>query len=122
MTNDLPICDICGKNSAKIFVVRRKNGMSVRRLVCLACAPGAAEELAPGAPETQRIYKHILDRTTADVETAQGCNMCGTQLSDIISEGRPGCCLCYTRFATELMLAVESNQPGRYHVGKTPSQ
>ncbi len=122
MANDLPICDICGKNHAKIFVVRRKNGVLARRLVCLECAPGAADELAPGTTEPQRLYQAILDRATHSNDSSFKCNLCGTQLADIISEGRPGCCLCYTRFDNELTQVIESVQPGRYHTGKTPPQ
>ena len=122
MASDLPICDICGKNQAKIFVVRRKNGVSARRLLCLECAPGAADELAPGTPEPQRLYQTILNKVTHSSDSTFRCSLCGMQLAEIISEGRPGCCLCYTRFENEITQVIESVQPGRYHTGKTPPQ
>jgi len=63
-----------------------------------------------------------MDNRQVDQSAAYSCRFCGTTLADIVVDGRPGCCSCYSRFAHEIEKSVETAQGRTYHVGKAPKK
>lgn len=84
------------------------------------------------ADERARLYagagvdlKHVLvgvsaGRADADSATYT-CRHCGTTHARVISDGKPGCCLCYIRFPEEMEPLIRKAQNHTRHVGKAPA-
>jgi protein arginine kinase activator len=49
------------------------------------------------------------------------CPVCGTTLADVVTDGRPGCCDCYTKFASDVEDSIVKAQEHNAHVGKSPN-
>lgn len=111
-------CDICRTNPAKYVVARQRNGVCSKQLVCVECAPGAIQSVAPGIVLPKTLRSSCADGRQDSANAHFRCSVCGTQLAEIITEAKPGCPACYSRFKDEFESIIESFQPGRYHVGK----
>lgn len=76
---------------------------------------------ADSGPELGRIVAG-MQNAAGDGRPAFSCRLCGTTLAEIVTDGRPGCCLCYGRFTGEIEQAIENAQGRVYHVGKAPGK
>jgi protein-arginine kinase activator protein McsA len=102
-------------------MVRRKGEDIYRTFVCRECAVERTRLFAGAGLSFDRIAKAVQKSDTSKT-ASYSCRLCGTTLADIIVDGRPGCCLCYARFAAEIEDAVMAAQGSLFHVGKTPGQ
>lgn len=101
-----------------MVVVRRRGLDTLRTFVCHECANERARLLSGTALDFDGIVARVDSFDDGSHSASYTCRMCGTTLADIVVDGRPGCCLCYSRFAGELYQAVESAQGYTRHVGK----
>lgn len=116
------LCDNCSSRPARVMCLRRRHQDVCRTYVCLECASERARLYANPTLDFERI----LTVTDADSGSAKppayGCRFCGTTIADIVADGRPGCCVCYSRFAGEVAQAIDAAQGRSFHVGKTPAR
>jgi len=118
---DNPLCELCCSRPAKVVVLRRRLEDTHRTFVCPQCANERARLYARTDFDFERVIARVDDRAT-DRHPAYSCHFCGTTLADIIADGRPGCCECYTRFAGEIEQAIETAQDHSRHTGKAPER
>ncbi|MHB9038278.1 MAG: hypothetical protein ACYC64_16610 [Armatimonadota bacterium] len=119
MISDPVICEICSCRPARLVVVRRRGEDTCRTFVCAECGNERARLYAGASLDFDRIVARVDRPADGTESTAYGCRLCGTTPADIVVDGRPGCCLCYARFAGEVEQAVEAAQGSAYHMGKT---
>jgi protein arginine kinase activator len=113
------LCDICSNRPARLLLLRRTGDDVYRTHVCQECA----NERARLSSRTTLDFERMLDRLrgrSAGERASYSCRFCGTTLADVVVDGRPGCCLCYERYAEELAQMIEEAQGRVGHVGKTP--
>lgn len=118
MSLDNPLCECCSIQPAKLVIVRRLNDDVYRTRVCPECAQERTRLYLKDGLDLDRVILG-LDKVSAGAGTAYECRLCGTTLADIVVGGRPGCCLCYGKFAVEIETAMETIQGRTWHVGKT---
>ena len=112
-------CEVCAAQPAELVIVRRRADDIDRTFVCPACAREKAR-LAAGAGID---FEHVLARVheaALESSPSHACRLCGTTLAQIVAEPRPGCCLCYLRFADQLQQAAYALHGRTRHVGKAP--
>lgn len=119
MANDL--CELCSSRPAKMIVVRRRHEDVDRTFVCAQCASERARLYARTDFDFERVLARV-DPRAGVYQPAYGCRFCSTTLADIITDGRPGCCSCYARFAGEIEQAIETAQGFTHHTGKAPGR
>jgi protein-arginine kinase activator protein McsA len=110
---------MCDSSPARLFVVRRTMGSVSRVVVCAECAKNnvAARGNAREAREMLRTLRSVPE---VDLLGVERCGLCGATASEIASDGKPGCCLCYSRFPDECEEFVRMMQGGLFHIGKNP--
>lgn len=111
------LCEICSCRPAKVVVLRRRQEDVHRTFVCSECANERARLYARTDFDFERVLARVDQRANAHVP-AYSCRFCGTTLADIIADGKPGCCTCYSRFAGEIEQAIETAQGHTNHTGK----
>lgn len=111
------LCEICSSRPAKVVVLRRRPDGVYRTFVCPECANERARLYARTDFDFERVLARADQRVNAKVPS-YSCRFCGTTLADIIADGKPGCCACYTRFAGEIEQAVKTAQGCTHHAGK----
>lgn len=68
------------------------------------------------------MVERIKTRAMGGASSSAGCALCGTTLAEIVADAKPGCSMCYARFAAEIEPAVRAAQGRTTHVGKAPSR
>jgi protein arginine kinase len=102
-----------------MVLFRRRRGDADRTLVCPECGAERARLYASTGLDLGRVLVR-LDAGPIGRRTNHACRLCGATLADIVADGLPGCCLCYSRFAGEIEQAIRSTQGRTRHVGKAP--
>jgi len=102
-------------------VFRRRQDDIHRTFVCSECASERARLYSGAGLDLERVVAR-LERNAVAAGPSYECRMCGTTLADIIADGRPGCCVCYARFAGEVEQAIRAAQGKTSHVGKAPDR
>ncbi|MCE5323935.1 hypothetical protein LLG46_11555 [bacterium] len=118
MISDPVKCEICADRPAKLVMVRRKGEDICRTFVCQDCANERTRLYSISGLNIDRIVSTVQKSETPE-SAAYSCRLCGTTLADIVVDGKPGCCLCYARFAGEIEHALKSAQGNTFHIGKT---
>ena len=103
-----------------MIVARRRGGDSYRTLVCPECAAERARLYTHAPLDFERIIARMDSRSTTGEQASYSCRLCGATLADIVVDGKPGCCLCYQRFAGEVEQVVAAAQGRTHHLGKAP--
>lgn len=119
MVLETPKCEICSDKPAKLVLVRRLNEDLYRTFVCLECAQERTRLYVRDGLDLDQVVLG-LDKITPNASYI--CKLCGTTLADLVVGGKPGCSLCYTKFAGEIEKSIETTQGRTYHVGKNPEQ
>lgn len=88
--------------------------------MCLECAREHARLHIGSALDPSRLLSGARIGRDGGGFPAYACRQCGATLADIVADGRPGCCACYTRFAEEVERAILAAQGRTRHTGKTP--
>jgi protein arginine kinase activator len=114
------LCEICSSRSAKMVVVRRRGEDTQRTLLCPECAAERARLYTDASLDFERIMARMGSRSTTGERASYSCGLCGATLADVVVDGKPGCCLCYSRFAGEIDQAVAAAQGSTQHLGKAP--
>ncbi len=112
-------CEICASRPAKLVMVRRRGEDYYRTFVCKECASERVRMFSSGL-SFEKVVERVSSLNEASPQDSYSCRLCGTTLADIVVDGKPGCCLCYARFAGEIEEAVKEAQGCTYHIGKTP--
>ncbi|MEN6356445.1 MAG: hypothetical protein ABFD83_05100 [Armatimonadota bacterium] len=118
MISDPVKCEICASQPAKVVMVRRRGEDIYRTFVCEGCANERTRIYAGGSLNIDRIVSTV-QKSEVSESSAYSCRFCGTTLADIVVDGKPGCCLCYARFAGEIEHALKAAQGSTFHVGKS---
>ena len=119
---DEPLCEVCSSRPATLVIMRRRKDYSDRTYVCPECAGERAGALGGPRLDFERIIARVAGKPTTGEKAAFSCALCGTTLADIIVDGRPGCCMCYSRFPAELDEAIKAAQGPTGHIGKGPGE
>lgn len=118
---DSSLCELCSSRPAKVMVLRRRHEDVNRTFVCLECANERARLYARTDFDFERVIARVDGRPNSR-QPGYSCQFCGTTLADIIADGKPGCCTCYLRFASEIAQAIEIAQGCSHHTGKAPEK
>lgn len=102
-------------------MLRRRREYVDRTFVCPECAGERARLYAAGV-DFDRIITRMERGPLNGDSAAYSCRLCGTSLAEVIADGRPGCCLCYIRFADEIEQAAKRAHDHTRHVGKAPAR
>jgi len=116
---DTCICELCSTRPARMIVLRRRGEDVSRTFVCRECASERARLYAGTDFDFTGVLARVDPNAAAHVP-AYSCRFCGATLADIVADGKPGCCSCYTRFAGEIEQAIRAVQHGTRHIGKAP--
>lgn len=119
MVLENPICEVCSGKPAKLVLIRRLNEDTYRTFVCLECAEERTRLYVRNGLDLDRM---VLEFDKITPSASYVCKLCGTTLADLVVGGKPGCCLCYTKFTGEIEKAIETSQGRTYHIGKNPEQ
>lgn len=112
-------CEICSSQPAKLVMVRRHGEDLYRTFVCEKCASERVRMFSGGGLSIEKVVERVSNLKETSSQASYSCRFCGTTLADIVVDGKPGCCLCYARFAGEIEEAVIEAQGCTYHIGKT---
>lgn len=115
------LCEICLSRPARIVVLRRRREDINRTFVCPECANERARAHAKANLDFERLLVRF-GRSPAGEAAAHSCGLCGATLADVVVDARPGCCLCYSRFAGEIGRSIDVAQGHHRHIGKAPSR
>ena len=114
-------CEVCSSAPAKLVCLRTRQDDTCRTFVCSRCADERARLYGSAGLDLQHILVGMR-AGRADTDSApHSCRLCGTTLARIIADGKPGCCLCYLRFPTEIESLTHAAQNHTRHVGKAPA-
>ncbi|MGI6296604.1 MAG: hypothetical protein ACOX3G_11005 [Armatimonadota bacterium] len=102
-----------------MIVLRRRPDGIDRTFVCSECASERAKLYAGTGFDFERVMTRVEEETLAD-KPGYGCRVCGCTIADIIADGRPGCCGCYSRFSDEIRRSIKRAQGQARHLGKAP--
>ena len=116
------LCENCSSRPAKLVVLRQRRDDTVRLFVCSECASERARLYTDAKFDLQRVLDQFEGKPSGGDSAQFGCKMCGMTLAEFLVDVRPGCCLCYARFAGQIQQAIDSVQIHTHHVGKAPAQ
>ena len=114
-------CEICWARPARMIVLRRRGDDETRTLVCPECAGDRALLYANADLDLGGIVARLDVEGSHGRSPNQPCELCGTTLAEI-TDGNPGCCLCYGLFQCEIEKAIREAQGRTRHVGKAPDR
>ena len=114
-------CEVCSSAPAKLVCLRRRQDDLHRMFVCSYCADERAQLYASANLDFQHILARMQGSRADGKSGAYTCRLCGTTLAEIITDGKPGCCLCYLRFSGEIEPLTRAAQNHTRHVGKAPA-
>ena len=123
-------CDLCD-NEASVHETSRRNGVSIEKHLCEACA--AAQGLNPGeAGQLQKLIEQITAGPAGvSISIVHGaakgptklaaCPACRLTFNEFKQAGVLGCPECYRAFEGQLGPLLErAHEGGVAHCGKTP--
>ncbi|MGC9327374.1 MAG: UvrB/UvrC motif-containing protein [Candidatus Hinthialibacter sp.] len=121
------LCEICGKNPAKIHITQLKENKKYMLHICHECSQEYGIEGAsinPSFSVEQFVSASKLSKTSEESATKvhQTCPSCGLSYGAFKESGRLGCALCYDTFSSELKPLLRKLQKDIKHVGKTPGK
>ena len=116
------LCEICSSRPARLIVLRRRHGDVLRTFVCSECANERARLYTNSQLDLERVLIQLDKKPGVSNSAVSGCRNCGVMYANIIVDGKPGCCLCYSTFAEEISKAIEEAQGHTHHIGKAPGE
>ena len=132
MDTDL-LCESCRRRRASVRITRFRGGpgrsvplMRCAQALCLDCAR-TVEKLAmvgsSGGLLASDLCHYLVQELAAEAgfDVRTGCSGCGTPLAEVVSGGRVGCPMCYSRFAAEIEQAALQLHGATVHRGKAPA-
>ena len=114
-------CEMCGHNMAGLVWSRRQQDQLQTLSLCSSCA-AYCTKISNGKSFNIIGFMNGLERKEFSTNKDSTCHLCGTSISEIISDSKPGCCLCYDTFRSEMSLIIEEMQNEVKHYGKTPTK
>ena len=121
MTSD-PKCELCAARPAEVVVFRRRGHDLIRTLACRKCGSQCSRLHAGADLDLGEIVGRLRGRVSEGRLSVGTCGLCGASLADIVTDGRPGCCLCYSRFHSTIHDLIRDAQGHNRHVGKAPGR
>ena len=113
-------CEVCRSRPARLTVVRRRGGDILRTLVCSECAGHHARLYVGSGVDLRKFLDRLQSHSAGRSGAENTCPLCGASQTEIVTEGRPGCCLCYEHFQARFNDLIRQAQNRTRHVGKTP--
>jgi len=115
-----PLCEVCSCRHAERVLLKRRGDTAVRTYMCLECSSEHSGYCGPSGVNLSRMLQGMGRRGETAKLSAFACPSCGTTLADIVTDGRPGCCECYDKFASDIEDSILKAQEHLAHVGKSP--
>ena len=121
------LCQICGKNAAKVHFTEIHDNKMSEIHVCERCAEGKGLQ-NPSAKQKfdiAEVVAGMVDGMTTTQEERVGhvqCPRCGLVYSAFKETGRLGCPECYAAFQFQLRPLLRRIHGNTHHVGKVPSR
>lgn len=118
------LCEVCGKNEARVHLSQIAEGKTDRVDLCEFCAKERGlDEASLVSDLMDKIQgKKTTPLSSTGGEAALRCRVCGYTQADFKKTGRLGCAHCYEAFAGKLKKILKSMHPEASHVGKTPEK
>ena len=118
------LCNVCGKNEARVHLSQIEEGKTTRVDLCEFCAK---ERGIDDASLVSDLISGIQGKKTTTLsptggEPALRCSVCGYTQADLKKTGRLGCSHCYKAFEEKLKKILKSMHPAVSHVGKNPEK
>ena len=116
----MKLCDLCGKNEAKLKVRQMEKDGKVREIrVCPECAQekgfSEAEKIRTNAAEVLAEMR----KNVAKEDSELVCLRCKMTFADFKRKGRLGCAACYESFRPKLEPLIRRMQGATRHVGRS---
>jgi protein-arginine kinase activator protein McsA len=105
-----------------MVILRRRGDDVLRTLVCRECAGERARLYASAELDLGGLLARLGTHGSRGRSSNGDCELCGATLADIVTEGKPGCCLCYSHFQSEMQELIRDAQGHTRHVGKAPGR
>lgn len=115
------LCEVCADRPASTVIVRRRCEDTYQTFVCPECASERSRLYSGAELDIEHILVRLEAKKPTRQSTAYACGFCGMTLAEIITDRKPGCRACYTRFADELRQSIAESQGHTRHVGKSPA-
>ena len=118
------LCNVCGKNEARVHLSQIAEGKTTRVDLCESCAK---ERGIDDSSLVSDLISGIQGKKTTTLsptgsESSLRCSVCGYTQADFKKTGRLGCAHCYKAFEGKLKKILKSMHPAANHVGKTPEK
>lgn len=118
------LCNVCGKNEARVHLSQIAEGKTTRVDLCEFCAKEKGiDDASLVSDSINKIQgKKTTTLSPTGSEPTLRCSVCGYTQADLKKTGRLGCAHCYKSFEEKLKKILKSMHPEVSHVGKTPEK
>jgi len=118
----MPLCQICKKREATVFLTQIINGKKTDLMLCRQCA----EEGYGYAIDLNTLISGLLGLgwDNEDIESASqlACDRCGMTVEEFNRTGKIGCSHCYEVFREPMKVLLQRIQGNTRHQGKIPER
>jgi len=114
----MPICQVCKKREATVFLTQIINGKKTDMYMCRQCA-GEGYKI-----DLNTLISGLLGLSWGDEEigtaTQVACDRCGMTVEEFNRTGKMGCSHCYDVFREPMKVLLKRIQGNTRHQGKVP--
>lgn len=114
----MPICQVCKKREATVFLTQIINGKKTDMFMCRQCA-GEGYKI-----DLNTLLSGLLglDGENAEIGPAArvSCDRCGMTVEEFNRTGKMGCSRCYDVFREPMKALLKRIQGNTRHQGKVP--
>ena len=115
------LCEVCGKETAKVHVTQIKKGKYVSVHLCQECARTKGMGIANfSVADLLTGFLKMESQGETEAAAMVSCKGCGQSFSDFKQNGRLGCNRCYYTFESNLKPLIKKIQKSQRHTGKVP--
>jgi len=114
----MPICQVCKKREATVFLTQIINGKKTDLYMCRQCA-GEGYKI-----DLNTLISGLLGLSWGNEEigpaTQVACDRCGMTVEEFNRTGKMGCSHCYEVFREPMKVLLKRIQGNTRHQGKVP--
>ena len=110
-------CQKCGRKPATVFMTTVVGEELKRTDLCEDCARETGAVHPSGFLSAENLMTGMTPSPAVEVEK---CPACGYPADSLHKTGRLGCAVCYEKFSSLLVEALQESQKNLTHVGKRP--
>jgi protein arginine kinase activator len=116
----MPICQVCKKREATVFLTQIINGNKTDLMMCRQCA-GEGYKI-----DLNTLISGLLgldwENEGAGSATEISCDRCGMTVDEFNRTGKMGCSHCYDVFREPMKVLLKRIQGNTRHQGKIPDR